>query len=1187
MDEACGKTLWGKEWLRKLDNIYKGTGFLQKNPYVAVTKVSINSKNLIIASVKTGRPRAYQVNLHVEEFSQEQRKAITATLEQSMHLLNQTSSVQIDGGQVENSTLPEELYQLLTNSSISLFPENSTQIQGSCTCPEKGFLCDHIKALMHGMTRVIDNDPALAFHLRGFNIANEVEQAKMAQLKNVYTPPTVADIINNSGLEQFDIMQPAPNAPLDYSTIPDLQKKICLLLKPNPYFFDQDFRNFMQKGYEVLQDNMREELLEYNNLLATQEGREKVTETFFRRYGQPESWLIVTLTVDYNYDFRVRKNNQTLHESADFFVGMLLSITPALLSRCSQTIKMWHAIYHFTLRLMEKAAIVPQLLHCKNGTSTIRWVPALFDPHVKALFNRLCESCPPLLVKCVEKKSANFLSAAEQVQIACSFFISLSLHHTLRLKIATPASQQIANLFYKNSAIDFSKFEKRDAAHHIVKWLSHLHPTSKPYQISLVVTDNGTNFILEPLIELKMGGAQTHKLTVKQLLEQKPETTIYLQITEDFEALGNYIHPFKGILNGKEAAAISYNTNDFTNVFLNIFPLVAAMGVNIILPDGLKEIATPEIELALAAHAALEPLHQTFISLDKLLTFDWKVAIGNHRIGIREFKKLLKTSSGMVRIQERYIILDNQTIEQLSKRCEQLPSSLSSVELLQAGLAGSVVGNKITANEHVEKLFSYLTEYRPARIPPDLNATLRPYQERGFGWLVQNMTMGIGSIIADDMGLGKTIQVIAAILHFKNLGALHQKKVLVVAPTSVLSNWQHEIMRFAPALKSTIYHGQQRKLELDSIDVLITSYGHIRSDQEEFEKIEWFLIVIDEAQNIKNPLTAQTKAIKALTSHHKIAMSGTPVENRLLEYWSIFDFAYKHFLGSAAQFSEVFARPIEKERDLHSLERFTKITRPFMLRRLKTDKNIISDLPDKVENDQYCNLTPEQAALYQAVVNATFGQIKSAEGITRKGLVFKLLTALKQICNHPYHYTKKQHAMSSKSGKMQMLEEILTNINELGEKTLIFTQYVEMGELLSAFIKEHFKQPAPFLHGGLSVRQRNDLVQDFQNNSDAKILIVSLRAGGTGLNLTAASHVIHYDLWWNPAVEAQATDRAYRIGQSKNVMVYRLITSNTFEERINDMLKSKRALAHLTISSGEQWITELGNDQLRDLFALK
>ncbi len=424
-------------------------------------------------------------------------------------------------------------------------------------------------------------------------------------------------------------------------------------------------------------------------------------------------------------------------------------------------------------------------------------------------------------------------------------------------------------------------------------------------------------------------------------------------------------------------------------------------------------------------------------------------------------------------------------------------------------------------------------------------------------------------------------------LHFKNLGALDKRKVLVVAPTSVLSNWQHEITRFAPDLKSTIYHGLNRKLEFHDVDVLITSYGLVRRDLEDFAKIEWFSVIVDEAQNIKNPLVAQSKAIKTLNAHHKIAMSGTPVENRLLEYWSIFDFVNKHYLGTVKQFNESFAKPIENEKDPHSLERFGKITRPFILRRLKSDKSIIKDLPDKIENDQYCNLTPEQAALYQEVVDATIKRIEVAAGIERKGAIFKLLTALKQICNHPSHYTKKKHAASSQSGKMQMLEEILSNINDVGEKTLIFTQYVEMGKLIAGFIEEHFKQPAPFLSGELSLKKRDQLVQDFQSNPEVKVLIVSLKAGGTGLNLTAASHVIHYDLWWNPAVEAQATDRAYRIGQSKNVMVYRLLTSNTFEERINDMLKSKRDLANLTVASGEQWITELKNDQLRDLFALR
>ena len=381
------------------------------------------------------------------------------------------------------------------------------------------------------------------------------------------------------------------------------------------------------------------------------------------------------------------------------------------------------------------------------------------------------------------------------------------------------------------------------------------------------------------------------------------------------------------------------------------------------------------------------------------------------------------------------------------------------------------------------------------------------------------------------------------------------------------------------------YHGLNRKFNYQDFDITITSYGMIRSDIENFQKIKWSAIIIDEAQNIKNPTTNQSKAIKKLKAPVKIAMSGTPVENRLSEYWSIFDFVNKGYLGSIKYFKKEFSTPIEKDGDKYKLDKFIKITSPFILRRLKTDKTIISDLPDKIENDRYVSLTKEQTAIYKNVVDSMLKNVESLEknDIKRAGLVFKLMTALKQICNHPSQFLKKEDFNAELSGKAIMLLDILQNIYENDEKVLIFTQYREMGEIIKIMIEEHFGREAQFLHGGISRKKRDQMVDDFQNKNHIKTFILSIKAGGTGLNLTKANHVIHYDLWWNPAVETQATDRAFRIGQDKNVMVYRLITKNTFEEKINEMLQDKKELADLTVSAGEKWIGNLSNNELTEL----
>ena len=427
--------------------------------------------------------------------------------------------------------------------------------------------------------------------------------------------------------------------------------------------------------------------------------------------------------------------------------------------------------------------------------------------------------------------------------------------------------------------------------------------------------------------------------------------------------------------------------------------------------------------------------------------------------------------------------------------------------------------------------------------------------------------------------------MISLLLQFKHEGRLDKKKALIVVPTTLITNWQKEIERFAPELVPHIYHGAKREFKTKDCDLVITSYGMLRSDATKFQKVKWEVLAIDEAQNIKNPGTEQTKAVKKMKAEVKIAISGTPVENRLSEYWSLFDFVNKGYLGSAKYFKKTFAYPIENENNELQLKRFKKITDPFILRRVKTDKSIISDLPEKIEHDCYIKLTKEQTALYQNVVNTMLESLNKTEenSIERKGLVLKMMTALKQICNHPSQFLKKEDDRVDLSGKTEMLMELLRSIYEQDEKVLIFTQYKEMGQILVRILEKAFDTKPLFLHGGVARHKRDAMVTDFQNKKHVKIFILSIKAGGTGLNLTAANHVIHYDLWWNPAVEAQATDRAFRIGQKKNVIVHRLISKGTFEEKINQMLQDKKHLADLTVANGEKWIGDLSNRELQEL----
>jgi SNF2 family DNA or RNA helicase len=411
-------------------------------------------------------------------------------------------------------------------------------------------------------------------------------------------------------------------------------------------------------------------------------------------------------------------------------------------------------------------------------------------------------------------------------------------------------------------------------------------------------------------------------------------------------------------------------------------------------------------------------------------------------------------------------------------------------------------------------------------------------------------------------------------------------KALIVVPTTLLTNWRREVEKFSPSLNVHIYHGYKRELRETNVDAIITTYGIIRNEIKEFEKYYWACIVIDEAQNIKNADSVQARSVKNLNGRIKMAISGTPVENRLMEYWSIFDFVNKGYLGNQNYFKKHFAMPIEREREKIKLDKFKNITSPFVLRRLKTDKSIIKDLPEKIEIDDFCYLSQEQASLYQNIVDEAMREIKKRKGIERKGLVFKLMTSLKQICNHPVHFLKKGDVVPESSGKVMLLLDILDDILQSGEKVLIFTQYREMGVILQAIMRERLKIESQFIHGGVVRHKRDRIVDNFQKEAFHKVMLLSLKAAGTGLNLTAATNVIHFDLWWNPAVESQATDRAYRIGQKKNVLIHRFITQGTFEEKIDFMLKSKKDLALESLNQGEKWIGEMSDKELTDMFKL-
>jgi len=452
---------------------------------------------------------------------------------------------------------------------------------------------------------------------------------------------------------------------------------------------------------------------------------------------------------------------------------------------------------------------------------------------------------------------------------------------------------------------------------------------------------------------------------------------------------------------------------------------------------------------------------------------------------------------------------------------------------------------------------------------------------------------GFGACLADDMGMGKTIQLIAYILHQREIAPDKSRPSLIICPMSVVGNWYRELQRFAPSLSVMIHHGSERLSgqdfieQVDAYAIVITTYTLALRDREHLAAVQWETLVLDEAQNIKNESAKQTQAIKTLHAAHKIALTGTPVENRLQELWSIMDFLNTGYLGSGTDFRKRFALPIELYHDAERSNILQRLIQPFVLRRLKTDKAIIQDLPEKMEMKVFCNLTREQASLYEAVVQDMMEKITEAAGIERRGLILAALTRLKQVCNHPAQFMDDHSQLSNRSGKLERLREMLEEVLAEGDKALIFTQYAEMGGLLRQYLQDTLGVETLFLHGGTSKKHRDLFIQRFQEEQrNVPLFVLSLKAGGVGLNLTAANHVFHYDRWWNPAVENQATDRAFRIGQQKHVQVHKFICSGTLEERIDQLIEQKRNLAERIVGSGENWLTELSTEQLKELFAL-
>ena len=1164
-----GKTWWGEHWLQSLqhvdyDNRLPRGASYARNGYVKDVKIK---DNLIVAKVAGSRRTPYKVTVIIPPFFEEQIQLLMDEIIKRPALISK----------LLNRELDPEILTIAEAVGLKVFPKQWTDFKMQCSCPDWAVPCKHLAAVIYMVSREIDNNPFLVFEIHKVNLLDELKKRGIFIADQKKTEiPRLINLLKTKKIRKPDFDEEPVYDRVDFSRLHDIPDALVQLLPDAPPFYSSaNFRDkfasqFIRNGKEA--KRILTKKLDIDAIFPSGNNTLNITHrsTFL-------------LTVDANSAIHISGDNQAF-QTMEQLIPAIFRLNPDHLRDYQYSAVALHKILFASLHLIANGNVVPQIVRLENKDYIVRWLPALIDGEVRILIDKLTKILPPdlLLSPKPDGKNESPLPVVNQTCELLSVFIS-----KLITRLSRPSSGDLfEEIFFKNKSYPFDGVGENALSGGIKVWLDRFHLSAENYKPVITVTElAGDVFELQVNIE-DVNKPDELPVPISKILKEKQFEKQRFKILQTLSLLSPFISGLDDHINHAGDRRMFYDFQQFSPLLMEILPAVRLLDIKILLPKSLQELLRPKASLKLKR----EEGQQGYVRLDDLLSFDWQVALGDTVISPEEFKKLLRNASGLFRFKEKYIYVSEAEMEKLH-RLFNSDKTLNTYQLLQTALSEEYEGAPVILTDEVQGLMRDLTSSEDVPLPEGLHAQLRPYQHRGYSWMYRNSRIGFGSIIADDMGLGKTLQVISLLLKFKEENALNDKhKALVVVPTGLLTNWQAEIQKFAPSVSSHIFHGSARTIQQFDADVMLTSYGVLRSDVELLKKHKWQVMVIDEAQNIKNHDTIQSKAIKSIPANIRIAMSGTPVENRLTEFWSIMDFANKGYLGNVKSFKTDFAEPIQVFNDEQVVQKFRKVTSPFMMRRMKSDKSIISDLPDKVEQNQIALLTKQQAALYEKTMQAAMEEIEGFSDsdnetlFKRQGLVLQMILALKQICNHPTNFLKNGNFDPAISGKMLLLLELLDSIIEAGEKVLIFTQFREMGNLLERFIAERFGERPMFYHGGCNVNQRQEMVERFQHNRADKIFVLSLKAAGTGLNLTAASHVIHYDLWWNPAVENQATDRAYRIGQKKNVMVHRFITKDTFEERIDEMIQKKKHLADMTVATGENWIGKLSNKELREIF---
>ena len=983
------------------------------------------------------------------------------------------------------------------------------------------------------------------------------------------------------------------NLDIDFSFKKNNVDELFFNLSENPEGFkNKDFRYTLSLIYQIIED-------EFEGVFLSPNSPARNTDFFLINNNEKLSFFV---TPTNNFQYYLKSKGSLFRfksEVMDDKVGYSMALDLVLdyfggfgnvvdLEALTPTFIYLNKLTYFVMKLIEKLYFIPTVK--KKGTMfRIVYEPIINSNQLARIINLFEENLPEnLFIKGEKPKNFVYDFIYNYLNYVIYKFLGIKAY---RFKDVKSGTYMIKDLEQR------SVMKGNDIAENLAQWFDELYLGKYDVIPFFKITKLENEEIFRLKVHIKNRKTDEDVLIDRLYTDEEVfganASDIARIIEKQLNYANRYMPELEELFEDEDKLALDLDLNQVYKIITQTAYYLQKAQIEVILPKELTNIVVPRASInAKVKTSRSKELADIFnnnssskISLDDILDFSYEVAIGNEKLSVEEFNKLIEGQNGLIKYKNKYVLVDKEDTKKIFEQIAKANfKSMSRMELIHAAMSGQLDQYDFDYDEAFAKVIQDFNKPVEVTPPEGLKGELRPYQMTGLKWLWTNITKGFGACMADDMGLGKTIQVISLILKMKEENKL-DKPVLVICPTTLMGNWMKEIQMFAPSLDAVIYHGAERQLDLKH-DVILTTYAIMRIDVEELKKNTWGMIIVDEAQNIKNPDTAQTLAVKMLKSDVKIAMTGTPVENRLTELWSIFDFINQGYLGSLREFQKSYAIPIERFKENSRAAKLKMSVSPFVLRRLKTDKHVISDLPEKMVINDYCYLSKPQAVLYEKTLNEMMDKISGFTGINRRGNIFKLITALKQICNHPYQFLKGGEINREMSGKMDKCISTLESILENGEKTLIFTQYKEMGDILCKVIEDECNTVPLFFHGSLTVPQREELISKFQNEDESKIMILSLKAGGTGLNLTSATNVIHYDLWWNPAVEDQATDRTYRIGQDKNVMVHRMITLGTFEEKIDEMLKSKKELADLAVYEGEKIITELSDEEIYQIFTL-